>query len=681
MTTGNSKGPTKIPNLYEVLNLQPKECDDQAIRSALRLYAEQVKKMQPGEPAQAAAKLFAIAKQNLLDPVKKSAYDSLWDKVFGASPSAQPKQSVASPAQESSSVEKKKERSNASVVSAITQSVEKVVSAAQSTESQATRPQVQPAQTAQLSEATQPALLTQEPTQEPSWDLTELEAILPSGDPSAPLDLSAFLESTELNADGQRTMEDLDRDFQKLLSLLGVEVQRDILASDVATTSASASATTAGSSSSLFDFDSTTTARPANTTNMVQTPSLGIGGSTGALPPVVAATRQASNARSVPPSKVRKKRDRSLLMMVSGGLTVLLTVLGVLLVMLKRSNEQRNLAAGPPPAVAAHTAEPTTNKTPKSSGLPKAGSGLPQPGSGLPKPGGKMGDGGNDAAMLLDPTMQAEAPAMPQATNPPANTTPAMQPATPPTTTPPTTDPTPPKPSENPTEPAKPDTSKPDTSKPDTAKTDMANAESKPATGTTTDPSTEKPMAEEVKVELTAQEKATWKKQMRQARNLLGERQYEEAKELLGKIEQNAKSGQQKAQLRRLSTVADFAEQFNSAMMSALEGMGASETITVGNSEIAFVESSEDKLVVKMASGIKRYPWKDVPINLAYGYADLKLDQGPKSAAAKASFAAVHTKMNPAAIENARKLMQSAAAAEVVPADTHEVFDDDYALE
>ena len=239
-----------------------------------------------------------------------------------------------------------------------------------------------------------------------------------------------------------------------------------------------------------------------------------------------------------------------------------------------------------------------------------------------------------------------------------------MQPATPPTTTPPTTDPTPPKPSENPTEPAKPDPAKPDPAKPDPSKPEMA----------------ETPM-EEVKVELTAQEKATWKKQMRQARNLLGERQYEQAKELLGKIEPSAKSGQQKAQLRRLSTVADFAEQFNSAMMSALEGMGASETITVGNSEIAFVESSEEKLVVKMASGIKRYPWKDVPINLAYGYADLKLDQGPKSAAAKASFAAVHTKMNPAAIENARKLMQSAAAAEVVPADTHEVFDDDYSLE
>lgn len=663
MTTGNSKGPTKIPNLYEVLNLQPKVSDDQAIRSALRLYAERVKKMQPGEPAQAAAKLFAIAKQNLLDPVKKTAYDSLWDKVFGTVPSSQPKQSAATSAQESVA-EKKKERSNASVVNAITQSVEKVVSAAQSTESNAIRTIAQPAQTAQLAEATQPASLTQEPT----WDLTELETILPSGDPFAPLDLSAFLESTELNADGQRTMEDLDRDFQKLLSLLGVEVQQDVFGSNTVAASQITSSTAAGSSSSPFDFDSTTNARPANTTNTIQNPSLVFSGSAQALPPVVATARPAvSNARSVPPSKVRKKRDRSLLMMVSGGLIVLLTVLGVLLVMLKRSNDQRNLAAGNPPAVPAQT-ELNANNTPKPSGLPRAGSGLPQPGSGLPKPGENMAGGSGDAAMIPDPSTQAEtqmqpAASMPPATTPPANTTPAMQPATPPTTTPPTTDPTPPKPSETPTEPAKPDPSKPDPAK------------------TATDPSAEKPMTEEVKVELTAQEKTTWKKQMRQARNLLGERQYEQAKELLGKIEPIAKSGQQKAQLRRLSTVADFAEQFNSAMMSALEGMGASETITVGNSEIAFVEFSEEKLIVKMASGIKRYPWKDVPINLAYGYADLKLDQGPKSAAAKASFAAVHTKMNPAAIENARKLMQSAAAAEVVPADTHEVFDDDYSLE
>ncbi len=694
MTTGNTKGPTKIPNLYEVLNLQPKESDDQAIRSALRLYAEQVKKMQPGEPAQAAAKLFAIAKQNLLDPVKKSAYDSLWDKVFGANPSAQPTQSASTSSAQEGDAEKKKERANASVVSAIDQSVEKAVSAAHSTESKATRPAAQAPQTAQLTEPTPSVSLTQEPT----WDLSELETILPSGDPSAPLDLSAFLESTELNADGQRTMEDLDRDFQKLLSLLGVEVQQDVFASSTATASGTTSPTTA-SQSSLFDFDSLTNSRPPNSTNTSQAASLGFSGTAETLPPVVAAPRPAvSNARSAPPSKVRKKRDRSLLMMVSGGLTVLLAVLGVLLVMLKRSNDQRSLAAGnPPPATPTQNAQPNAGNTPKPSGLPKAGSGLPQPGtdvphsgSGLPKPGENMagaggnggGNGGGDAAMMLDPSMQAEAPMQPAA---------PMQPSTPPST-PPSADPTPPKPTENPTEPAKPEPAKPDSAKPemtkpdmtkpDMTKPDMANMESKPAEGTSTAGNqTETPMAEEVKVELTAQEKANWKKQMRQARNLLGERQYEQAKELLGKIEPSAKSGQQKAQLRRLSTVADFAEQFNSAMMSALEGMGASETITVGNSEIAFVEFNEEKLIVKMASGIKRYPWKDVPINLAYGYADLKLDQGPKSAAAKASFAAVHTKMNPAAIESARKLMQSAAAAEAVPADTHEVFDDDYSLE
>ncbi len=664
MTTGNSKGPSKIPNLYEVLNLQPKESDDQAIRSALRLYAEQVKKMQPGEPAQAAAKLFAIAKQNLLDPVKKSAYDSLWDKVFGASPSTQPKQSTATSTQERSS-EKRKERANSSVVSAISQTVEKVVSAAHSTESKAMRAQARPAQTEQPIETAQFTSITQEPT----WDLSELETILPSGDPSAPLDLSAFLESTELNADGQRTMEDLDRDFQKLLSLLGVEVQQDVFGARAATASG-APAPTTGSQSSLFDFDSVSNSRQANSTNAAQATSLGFSGSVESLPPVVAAPRPAvSSARSVPPSKVRKKRDRSLLMMVSGGLTVLLAVLGVLLVMLKRSNDQRSLAAGNPPATPTQNAEPNVGNTPKPSGLPKAGSGLPQTGSGLPKPGENMASGGNDASMVLDPSMQAEAPmqpadSIPPTTTPTVNSAPPMQPATPPSMTPSSADPTPPKPNENPTEPTKTD------SKPDTSKPDMSNP-------------TEMPMVEEAKVELTAQEKATWKKQMRQARNLLGERQYEQAKELLGKIEPTAKSGQQKAQLRRLSTVADFAEQFNSAMMSALDELKADGVgeITVGNQVIIFVDSSDEKLVVRMNGARKQFLWKDIPINLAYGYADLKLDQGPKSAAAKASFAAVHTKMNPAAIENARKLMQSASAAEVVPADTHEVFEDDYALE
>jgi hypothetical protein len=106
-------------------------------------------------------------------------------------------------------------------------------------------------------------------------------------------------------------------------------------------------------------------------------------------------------------------------------------------------------------------------------------------------------------------------------------------------------------------------------------------------------------------------------------------------------------------------------------------------TFKAGTQEISFVEANEERLVVKTGSSKQnsRFKWDELPIVLAYGLADLKLDESPKSAAAKAAFAAVHGKINNTVKENARKLMQSVAAANAVPADTHEIFDDDYSLD
>lgn len=688
MSQGNP-APTKIPNLYELLKLQPKESNDQVIRSALKELAERIKRMDSTETAQQAAKLFAIAKQNLLDPQRKAAYDSLWDKVFGqsqsteASPATARKKAAPSASSQVIAETVAKVAANASSKSAAAKKAEATdsqpkdasekIKQVASIQADASTVPVQAelsdsadsASSIPLTPTTSPEKIVAAPsisTQESEWDLSELNALLPSGDPTAPLDLAGFLESTDINADGQRSVEDLERDFQKLFKLLG-----GAIADDPSTISSMQQK----SSDDLFSFAS----QPSSSSIAVSANAI----PTATAIPTASLAPTASIAKN--PVKARKRRDSSLLVMIGGGITTLLLVLGFLLMMLKKSNDAKQLAGGNVPAPTLNnnaannaannsTIQPQDTKTKSNKPI---GSGLPQPGSGLPKPGEKVG--GTEEGMSAD-GMNAGANQM-QPANPTTPPTTAMEPAAIPATNPPATNP--------------PATSTPATNPPATTATEPAKPATPDPTGKPAENSsmTEKPnatppmeVAEQKPVELSKEEKAAWKKQMTEARTLLGNSEFDKANELLEKLTDKAKNPDQKAQLKRLKTISPLVKHFHEALLDSLSSRGAAEQIKVDNQVISFIDFTEDKiLVVKIAGQRKTFDMKEIPVKVAYAFADLKLDQSPTSAAAKAAFTAVHKKANKNNKEEARKLMQSAAAAEVVPSDAHEVFDDDYSVE
>ncbi len=660
MSQANSAS-SKIPNLYELLKLQPKEPDEQVIRNALKELAERVKQIESPEKAQQAAKLFAVAKQNLLDPKRKAAYDSLWEKVFGTSQS-----DPASPANEKSS-----QAIAATLAKVAANAMSKIADnskgrASQSPTDDADRKEniiaaeslpvsAVPVQDSQMISAT----ATVEEVSD--FDLSELNALLPSGDPSAPLDLAAFLETTDINPDGQRTIDDLERDFQRLFKLLGGAV-----ADEAVTVSAPKS-----SSDDLFAFASQPSSSSA-------TSSSGFATTTDAIPTATLATVA---HRTKSPVKARKRRDGSLLLMIGGGITTLLLVLGFLLMMLKKNNDAKQIAIGPSPSNSDNSSKPEDSK-PKP-GKPM-GSGLPQPGSGLPKPGEKLG---GEEGMQGDGMNAALPNNSPPATMSPTNNQPSdMQQNTsqPNTPSPPVTQPDKPSPDNSTTPPP---ATEPPTTPPSTpAATPEVMNKPNDSVGSTEKPNATPPMeaAEEKAVELTAQEKAAWKKQMTDARNAIGNREFDKAAELLEKIGPTAKNANQKAQLARLKTIAPLAKQFHEALVEALKSSEAGDQLKVKEQEIGFTDFVDGKtIVVKIArqKAPVRYEFSDLPVNLAYAFADLKLDQSPTSAAAKASFTAVHRKANQNNKDEARKLMQAAAAANAVPADTHEIFDDNYNLD
>lgn len=77
----------RFPDLYQLLELQPLEDDQQAIEAALQRALEFAKSAQSSNPkaAKKAAKLRELGKLHLLDPQRKIAYDEKWKTEFGAS--------------------------------------------------------------------------------------------------------------------------------------------------------------------------------------------------------------------------------------------------------------------------------------------------------------------------------------------------------------------------------------------------------------------------------------------------------------------------------------------------------------------------------------------------------------------------------------------------------------------
>ncbi|RMF44703.1 MAG: hypothetical protein D6753_01910, partial [Planctomycetota bacterium] len=135
-------------------------------------------------------------------------------------------------------------------------------------------------------------------------------------------------------------------------------------------------------------------------------------------------------------------------------------------------------------------------------------------------------------------------------------------------------------------------------------------------------------------------------------------------------------------QLNRLKRLAGLAEDFYNAMLAAINGLGAGEVFTAGTSTpVSFVEGSSELLVVRVFGRNQRYRLTELPLGIAFGLAQLKMDVGePVVAARQAAFALLHPKTSSVGMERARKLMQEAIAAGVVPEDMMQVFEEDYSL-
>lgn len=586
MSDSNSPPPERFPNLYALLGLEPLEQNLGRIQAALKRLAGRIQAQARSQTSdesnvdrskiEHARRLFELGKQQLLDPQRKLRYDQQWQASYG--------QAVAQPAQP------------------------------QSAELPSTAANPQRA-TQSGQQSSNPSIANKQPAFDvPSaqgWDLSELESLLPAGDPQQPFRASEFLAGRTSPLASR-----YDDDFAKLQSLLS-----PIAAEKSPDTTPLDSPTVATGSPEL----------QSNTTTQH-----------------LVGTKQASAGTGRPtPSlaqRLRKKQERGLLWGAIGALSALAIVLGVAY-WLMQPEQDSTLAVKSPEAPAAtptpaantllplaSSADQPDNKPPRRSGLPSVpGFSAPDataganPGTPTPPDNQPMDDPGKaTAAPTLDTPMAPMTPieampgVMPQ--------TDAMPPVMPPTGVPPT------------------------------------------------------PAA----VELSDSQREQWSTAMLAARATIGQQNYAEATRQLDAAQALAKTPLQTEQLARLVKVEQLAQDFGEAVQRAIGGMGAGETFTIGSSTpVSFVESTGERLTLRMRGQNQSFAMTELPIGLAFGIADMAMDrEHPRSLAAKAAFALVHpaAQGNDMAAQRALQMMSAAIAAGAVSEDMTKVFTDDYKL-
>lgn len=307
MSDSNPSTPERFPDLYSLLGLKPLERDTVVIEQALRRLAIHIQAGANATDAaqrqrlQRARKQFELGKQQLLDPQRKQRYDQQWQALYG--------QAVS-----------------------------------QSNAKQASEPRIPSAAKKQSAAG---ALTLPSTMQNSSWDLRELQACLPSGDPHAPFRAAEYAASvaSELNSRYQE-------DFAKLRSLL--------TPNSVATLGSDVGVDEQGNSSSV----------PASS------PSISVRGKKTPATPRAVSGPWPDTSTAV---RLRKKRERGLLWGAISALSALGVVLGIAYWLMQPASDS-NLTAKPMGAPAAipdpanswlPTADPAADRSPpRRSGLP-----------------------------------------------------------------------------------------------------------------------------------------------------------------------------------------------------------------------------------------------------------------------------------------------------------------------
>jgi hypothetical protein len=200
------------------------------------------------------------------------------------------------------------------------------------------------------------------------------------------------------------------------------------------------------------------------------------------------------------------------------------------------------------------------------------------------------------------------------------------------------------------------------------------------ATKPTETPETPKPAPGATTVK--PEEAAALAKTLKTAHEAILDGKYDAALAELDKVEALPKLPEQHAKHDRLTLLAGYAKNFQSALKSAVAGLHPGDEIEVGNSTVVgFVSSAQDSITLRVTGANRTYALDRLPVGLAVAIADrwLKKDD-PVSLATKGAFVASVRNLDDERKAKARQWLEEASK-KGVEGELHKVLDDTYDLE
>jgi hypothetical protein len=181
---------------------------------------------------------------------------------------------------------------------------------------------------------------------------------------------------------------------------------------------------------------------------------------------------------------------------------------------------------------------------------------------------------------------------------------------------------------------------------------------------------------------LSVEDRNRWLDSLNDIREQLRAGELRQAEVLIVRAEPAAVSQQQQAQLARIKSIFMLLNSYYQAVQDAASGLSAGQPLQVGSRVVAVVQADPQQIVVRVAGKNQTYPIGQLPLRLSIALAELSLSlDDPRALAIKAAHISVSAETPPELLQNARKWMQAAIDASVVPSDMMAFFEDDYRLD
>lgn len=197
-----------------------------------------------------------------------------------------------------------------------------------------------------------------------------------------------------------------------------------------------------------------------------------------------------------------------------------------------------------------------------------------------------------------------------------------------------------------------------------------------PAPTPTPTPTPEPPPAP---MPLNASEKASLVESLKKLRTSIEAWDLEPFDSEVEKILPLAREEPYRSQLARLDQLGQLRKIFRDAILASVRKLSAGETFKVMNTTVAFVEGTDEYIIIKIGGNNEKHSLRELPLGLGLGLADLSLDSDAGTdVAARGVYCLLIPKQTSVSQREGKKFMAKAIESGKVRADLLSVFEERY---